>query len=266
MISHPYRIPGREAQGGWRNANGYTLVEIAVSLAILGLLAAASTAAYVGTFTGNRTKLTSDASLATLSEAVIAFAKTYHRLPCPDLTGTGSEGLVAGVCPPAAEVGWFPYLSMGLTQPAPIARALYGVYRAPNANVALDADLATATEHGGDSAGSPTYADGADFMQALQIAASLAATSGHVYVTGDGSTSGAEICATNIAANPAFVILAPGEDRNGNGLTVDGVNSGLLPLPTTSRCFSSPTRALDTGFDDRSIAIGFYAMMAKLNQ
>lgn len=241
MITPATGRPRVTAHGSRCCTCGFTLVELAVSLAVIGLITSAAAATYMG-LSRNGGKLGADARLVSLSESVIAFARARHRLPCPDSAGTGYETLVSGACPAGADVGWLPYLSIGLSQPATQERAIYGVYRnPPNADLAANADLAS-----------------------LGFAATQAAVNTHVYVTGDGSTvNGIENCFSNVASNPAFVILAPGEDRSGDGQRVDGIHS---TLPASGRCFAAPSRGIDTNFDDRTIAVSSYAMMAKLNQ
>jgi len=227
------------ASGGRNLSRGFSMIEMAVSLVVVGLMVSGS-AAYLGMFRSG-SKLGADAQLTSLSESVIAFARTRHRLPCPDTAGAGYEALAGAACPVATQVGWFPYLSMGLSQPPAKDRAIYGVYRNPAA------DLAAST--------APAV---------VSLASAQAVSSAYVYVTGDGTTTnGAENCAGNIASNPAFVILAPGEDRSGDGLPVDGIHS---TLPATGRCFAAPTRGVDTNFDDRTIAVSSYAVMARINQ
>lgn len=244
-----------------RQYAGFTLVEVAVTLAVLGIIASAAAAAYLGLFSASRTKLVSDASLISMSGAVIAFAKSHNRLPCPDYLGNGNEGLSNGVCPAFSasnQVGWFPYLSVGLASPAPRLRAIYGVYRT------AAVDLANAQEHGGDAAGSATYADGADLLHALQIALSQGVSNTEIYLTGDGATS-VESCGSNVVANPAFVVLTPGEDQDGDGSALDGIDSGFKAFPSADLCFPSPGRADDSNFDDRTLAVSFNTLMAKLN-
>lgn len=212
------------------------MVEMAVSLVVIGLLASGA-AAYLGLFKSGAS-LSTDARLTFLSESVMTFALTHHRLPCPDTAGAGYE---AGTpCPTGTQVGWLPYLSMGLSQSPAKDRAIYGLYRSPAADLAVSAAPAV-----------------------LSLASAQAVSSNFVYLTGDGTTTnGIENCTTNIVSNPAFVILAPGEDRNGNGLQVDGIHS---TLPGVGLCFAAPTRGVDTTFDDRTIAVSAYAVMARIN-
>lgn len=221
---------------------GFTLVELAIILVIIGIMASASAVVYLGVLRNAGGKQAVDAQLANLSGSVVAFVKKNNRLPCPDTTGNGFEGAVAGVCPAGIDRGWLPYISLGLSQPTNEGRAIYGVYRnGPLADLATFVDIPTLTN----ASNSPI-------------------SSSFVYFTGDGSvTNGAENCATSIQANPAFIILAAAENRDGAGDMADGVNAGL---PGVGRCFSAPSRGVDTNFDDRTIAVSFYALMAELNK
>jgi type II secretory pathway pseudopilin PulG len=221
---------------------GFTLVELAIILVIIGIMATASAVVYLGVLRNAGGKQAVDAQLANLSGSVVAFVKKNNRLPCPDTNGNGFEGVVAGVCPAGVDRGWLPYISLGLSQPTNEARAIYGVYRnSPLADLAVFVDIPTLTN-----------------------ASNSSVSSSFVYFTGDGTvTNGAENCASNVQANPAFIILAAGESRDGAGDATDGVNTGL---PGVGRCFSAPARGVDTNFDDRTIAVSFYALMAELNK
>lgn len=234
-----FNSPGVPLSTRARHLRGFTMIEMAVSLVVIGVMVSAS-AAYLGMFKGGA-KLGADAHLTSLSESVILFARMRNRLPCPDTAGAGHEALAGASCPVGTQVGWFPYLSIGLSQPPDKDRAIYGVYRNPAAD--LGASTAPAV---------------------LSLASAQAVSGAFVYLTGDGTTTnGAENCAGNIASNPAFVILAPGEDRSGDGLRVDGIHS---TLPGTGRCFAAPTRAANANFDDRTLAVSSYAVLARLNQ
>ena len=233
-----------------RRYQGFSMIEMAVALVVIGLLVSAS-GAYLGVF-GSGDKFGANARLVSLSESVIAFAGARNRLPCPDTAGAGYE---AGTpCPANVQVGWFPYLSMGLSQPPALERAIYGVYRNP----AVAADLAVVT-----GPGFPATVP-VSLLTKLNAAAAQGASNNFVYLTGDGTAAnGAENCVGNNTGNAAFVILVPGEDRNRDGQRVDGINS---TPPAAGLCFSAPTRAWDTNFDDRTLAVSSYAVLARLNQ
>lgn len=225
---------------------GFSLIEVVLAIFILGIITAVSSVTYLGLWRDVGGKTGIDSRLVSLSGSVITFVKTNHRLPCPDQNGAGYETLKSdGTCIDNLEVGWLPYVSLGLSPPAASQRAYYGVHRnamtIPSADLTVSADLNT-----------------------LSAAAQAPRSSSFVYVTGDGgTTNGAEDCAATVLNNPAFVILLAGEDRNGDGSNLDGVNVGLS---ASSRCFSAPSRGIDARFDDRSLAVSFYAVMAELNK
>lgn len=221
-------------------AFGFSLLELIIVLVVVGVLASVSSVLYLGLLSKDGGVQVTDAKLKSLSGSVIAFVKTHHRLPCPDNTGSGYEALNAGICSNGIQVGWLPYVSMGLSPPADSERAIYGVYRTATA------DLAVSTT-----------------VNILTAAASAVTSSNVIYMTGDGSTTnGTEDCINTVASNPAYIILAPGEDRDGNGSNVDGVNQGL----PSGRCFSAPSRGVDNIFDDRTISVSLYALLAELNK
>jgi prepilin-type N-terminal cleavage/methylation domain-containing protein len=219
---------------------GFSLLELIVAVVVLGVLASVSSVLYLGLLSKDGGVQVTDAKLKSLSGSVIAFVKTHHRLPCPDNTGNGYEALNAGVCTSGVQVGWLPYVSMGLSPPSDNERAIYGVYRSTGA------DLAVSTT-----------------VSILTGAASAVTSSNIIYMTGDGTTTnGSEDCVNTISSNPAYIILAPGEDRDGNASNVDGVNQGL----PSGRCFSSPSRGVNNTFDDRTISVSLFALLAELNK
>lgn len=225
--------------------HGFSLIEVVIAILILGVITAVSSVTYLGLWRDVGGKAGIDSRLVALSGSVMAFVKTNHRLPCPDRNGSGYETLVEGVCAVNLDIGWLPYVSLGLSPPADNQRAFYGVYR--NETTTPSADLAVSAD-----------------QNTLSAAAQAARSSAYVYVTGDGSTTnGAEDCSGIVLNHPAFVILAAGEDRNSDGSNLDGVNVGL---PGSSHCFSAPSRGIDARFDDRSLAVSFYAVMAELNK
>ncbi|WP_334189535.1 pilus assembly FimT family protein [Noviherbaspirillum sp.] len=237
-----------------RYAHGFTITEMALTIAVIGLMAATGAAAYARLADRANQQISVQASATALNEAVIAFAAGRFRLPCPSMDNSGHEG-TGGICAATDRVGMFPYSAVGLPMPAPGARALYGVYRH------AAADLAAAREYTGDPAGSPAHAARSDFLHALRTAAAQGLSDSQPYTTGDGAANGAEDC-SSVRSNPAFVVTLPGADRDGDGRGFDGIHQSL---PGTGRCFSAPTRAADSGFDDTTEAFGFYALLARLH-
>jgi prepilin-type N-terminal cleavage/methylation domain-containing protein len=227
------------------NMSGFTLLEIAVALLVIGVIVSIGAGAYVGAFQVGGGRLVNESKLALLSEKVIEFARTRGRLPCPDFDGDGYEDLDAGgICTTGIRVGFLPYASMDLSRPGDNDRAIYGVSRTPDLAVSFDLNL-------------------------MDAAAARTPISTEAFVTGDGTTTnGIERCTVGspvIAYNPAYVLVLAGEDRDADGRLVDGVHSiSGNTLPVSGLCFAAPSRESSTIFDDRSLAVGFYALKAKL--
>lgn len=96
---------------------GFTLVEIAIGLAIMGLatvglLAALSKQAEQGKIATTR------ATVTQAQEALLAFAGTAGRLPCPALAATNGQEAIAsnvgGVITCTAEAGFLPAVTLGM--------------------------------------------------------------------------------------------------------------------------------------------------------
>lgn len=245
LRSLPRRVPTRP---GNRNA-GFTLVEVAMVLLLIGLIAAISTGVFSSAL-GSREVRTATAIGAEAEGAILAFARTHNRLPCPDTNGDGREGNAAGTCPAGVEMGWVPYESLGMQRPATASRAVYGVHRDVVANTDLVAP----------AIGVPSRSD---FIHALARGAALTtAVSSHVYLTGDNGAHGAEDCAGNLVLNPAFAVVVPASDRDGDGNNLDGINA---VLPAVGSCLAAPGRAPGNTFDDRVTATGFAALLGAIS-
>lgn len=231
---------------------GFSLIEVVVVLMILGLLTWLVSGTY-GSAVGGRDRDLAQARGKTVQEAIRAFALNNARLPCPDTVGTGWEN-----CGGGAQIGWTPYRSLGLEQPADRDRFAYEVYR----NAGASADLAVRAERTGDAVGDVRYQDIRDLMAGLQTAQAQAVSNAFVYLTGDGATQGAVNCAANRVAHPAFVLIAPLEDRDGDGSRFDGVHAGL---PAAGLCVQSAATAASAAQDDVVLSESLSSLMGWLS-
>jgi prepilin-type N-terminal cleavage/methylation domain-containing protein len=228
--------------------DGFSLVEMAVAMAVLGLLAWTVTSAY-GNADAVRERDRARQEGEALREAMRAFALANARLPCPDSDGDGWEGDAAGNCAAAVESGQFPFRSVGRDLPEAGYRPAYAVYRAANDAVpALDADLAVAKERGSDVVGGRHYRDVIDLVLALGNAAATAAPGSHVRLTGDAAAAGAIDCAGNVRSTPAYFLVFPLRDRSGVGDRFDSVHG------PGSNCAYAPATALAHDRDDVVVA------------
>ncbi len=221
---------------------GFSLIELSVVLLAMGLLGWA-----VASGSGNSAALQdrdrARQSAESLRETLRAFALRNGRLPCPDTGGSGWEGDAAGVCASGVEAGWLPYRSLGLDLPPDALRAAYGVYRNRSATGG-DADLAVATERTGDAPGTPGYRNARDLMAGLAIAGRQTVSASHARLTGDDAAEGAVDCGTNVRSHPAFFIVVPLEDRDGDGNRFDAPHTAGAP------CAYAPGTALRIDRDD----------------
>jgi prepilin-type N-terminal cleavage/methylation domain-containing protein len=232
---------------GMRLASGYTLVEIAIVVTVIGLIAALSIGTYSAAL-GNRDIKTASATGENITGAILAFARLNNRLPCPDTNGDGREGDAAGACPAGREVGFIPYETVGLSNPPTVERGVYGVYR----NAGITADLVVPS----------VTLTRSNFKRAIAAGSIPAVTAAHVFITGNNASTGAENCASTRVFHPAFVVLIPGADRDGNGSNLDGIHAGL---PGTGLCIASSDRVPTTVFDDRVVSTGFTTLLGLIS-
>lgn len=222
---------------------GFALLELAVVLVIAGLMSWAAFSGYT-TVSQEQEVERGRAQAQELQSVLRAFALRNGRLPCPAANPDGYETVTAGSCSAGNQLGWFPYISVGLELPTDRLRARYSVFRAANAVAALDADLAVALERTGDTAGDTTYLDATDLIVALNNASALAFSPARTYLTGDAGAAGAIDCASNQVMAAAYWVVVPLQDRSGDGERLDP------PHAMTSLCAASPSAPLRWNSDD----------------
>lgn len=229
--------------------SGFTLLELSLALVVVALISWSAFSGY-DTYRDAQERRQAQDNARHLQGQLRAFALRNGRLPCPDTsaTGTGYENLATGACAAGTQVGWFPYVSVGLALPTDPYRARYAVYRLPNATAANDADLAVATERNGDVPGQSTYQSVGDLIVALNTAAGQMASTAHPYVTGDGGAAGAINCTTNVAQLTAYWLLIPLQDRDGDTSRLDAPNT------LNGLCASGPASPVSAANDDIVIA------------
>lgn len=236
---------------------GFSLIELSVAIAILALLTWAVSGAYGnGMRQGERDVAAAQGE--NVRDVIRSFALRNRRLPCPDASGSGWEGDAHGVCAAGAEIGWVPYRSLGMDIPASPLRAAYGVYR----NAGINADLAVTAERTGSVPGSASYQDIRDLIVGLAIANTQAPAASHLYLTGNDGVQGVVDCNNNKVAVPAFVVVLPLQDRNGDGSLFDGVQTGL---PGNIICFQSENTPPAAIRDDVVIAEGLHTLVGWLS-
>ncbi len=226
-----------------RRSGGFTLVELAVVLGVLGVLALTMTSA-LDSATQARQHNAARAQAESARLALRAFALRNRRLPCPDTSARGDSGREAagGACAAGANVGWLPYEALGLDVPERGARLRYGVRRGT-------ADLVAPGQAGADA---PDFDGTGGLVAALARAATTStAAQPHHYAVDPAGPS----CAVGTLVNPAFVIVAPATDRDGNGgdaPNFDGLHAAFAA--GTSLCVAAPDQPTTPTFDDVVVA------------
>lgn len=247
------RRPRRPAA---RRSGGFTVLEMAVTVSIVGVLAVAASS-IASSYAGTSARARAQAEAAIARQAVRRFMLQHKRLPCPDLSpaGEGAREGLSGNCPEGAQVGWLPYESLGLTRPGPGRRMRYAVARA-----GAGADLVAPTGGGED----PRLDGVGRLRDTLANAARLPASRARPYLAGRGTPAGPVDCG-QAAANPAFALIAPVRDRDdvaGRYPGFDGVNRPMAE--TAAHCIASPGRAMDAAYDDVVVAESASALLGWL--
>lgn len=247
---------------GRARQSGFTLVELGVSLALLGLLALAFVA-YWRVSAQQKTAVADRDLLAVTERAVVGFAHARFRLPCPASDSAGDED-----CSGGRQVGFLPWRTLGVAD-ARAGRLLYGAYRAANATQPwLDMDLAQALDRLRPSftvgppptlpatplALNPANANLLDLCYAMTLASNAAANASALGVVD------AHAAATRRAV--AFTVATPGLlDADGDGSPFDGRQASAS---STSPTFDAANRPVADGYDDRVLAVPFNTLFAQL--
>jgi len=222
------------------------MIELAIVIAIFGLMCWGSVRAYSSQASSARE--IAQAQGKTIRSALLAFALNNGRLPCPDSEGNGFESGNGDGCSSDADLqtGWVPYRSIGLAEPAEtLARYAYGVYR----NSGADADLTA------------TSLPLSNLLTAVQTAQTQSVSASYVYLTGDNGALGDVDCTNNVVANPAFVIVAPLQDRDADGNVFDGIHAGL---PESDVCIQAPATPATLTQDDVVVSESLSALLGWL--
>ena len=223
-----------------RSLRGFSALELTLVVLIVGALAAVASTVWVQASSSNQ-RLGLSAQAQDLKKRVQAFAMERDRLPCPDLEGDGWESLTAGGgvrCAGVADaLAWLPYNTLGLALPADDRRAAYAVRRSLaeiNDDVEADPD---------------TLRPGFRLARALRAEAQLAdddASRLHTQAAGQ------------VRINVAFVIILPGEDRDGSGNAFDAPHS---QIPGNSRRAQSPQTRASADYDDVVVAESYVGLL-----
>jgi len=227
--------------GGSKAASGFTFVELAVVLAVMGLLMWTVSGHFLNVG-GVQQRQAAERHGEEVKSAVRAFALANARLPCPD---TNHDGRANDCITTSTHTGWVPYETLGMAIPDASKQAFYGVYRHPdNADAAADADLAVTLDRSGDGR-TNTF----DLIRGLNNAVGQSLNTDHIYVTGDEGREGAIDCVANPVRHVAFFVVVPLDDRDGDGDRFDSVHTGS--------CAYAPSTAVAHDRDDVVIVEGF---------
>jgi len=243
-------------------SRGYSLVEVAIALVVIGVITMATLQVF-NSASYYKNQSLANGWLVQSKDAVIQFAQTNYRLPCPDIDANGFED-----CGGTQQTGSLPVHTLGLPVSSQVGdmvsghqNVIYGVFR----DTANNADLTVLTERTGDVLGDSNFQNVDDFKFALTTAIGLATVNSRPYITGDGAASGSEDCTANVVANGAFWLASSGgKDSDGDGNTFDGVNALLRHNGTGALCFSAPTKRQDANYTDRVSGLAFSELLGLL--
>lgn len=107
-----------------KNQSGFTLIELAVVVMVIGLLVGGAISALTR-YVGQARIKQAEADLDLIREALIGYVIINNRFPCPDIDGfppgigttpplTGNEDITAGTCTNPGAVGYLPAADLGV--------------------------------------------------------------------------------------------------------------------------------------------------------
>ncbi len=207
--------------GSHHACRGSLMVELALTLVVLGVLATISSALF-SRAERDRQGQSAAAIVQAARQAVLDFALTQGRLPCPDLSGAGTEGDASGHCPAGIAFARLPVHTLGLGEQVSSGALMlrYGIARpSPDADLSI---LAT----GSGSGSAPASPAHALLARAERAVTALGTAHGQPYIPAADAAGRAVDCATP-AARPAFVISM--------GEPADVGASTCFPVPPRDR-------------------------------
>ncbi|NKN32385.1 type II secretion system protein [Marichromatium bheemlicum] len=272
MIEHPAN-PTRN--------RGFSILEMAFFIAIAGLLISASLGrAQLPSYPRDGDTTQALAALQQqVTDAVIEYARRYHRLPCADTDGItaedegaadGIEGTQKDGCGAASEsrFGYVPFATLGLQTPnsqqADYYRRLrYAVYRSDQADLVRPWHTLS-----GKAAPAPGPQRARNLLlYTLRIASTQPLDPTNAYLTGDDGALGTIDCASNPVTNVAFLILSTGArdaDRQDLSPDIALFDGPHQHLSAEVRCFAAPSTPTTEHYDDTVTAIGFNRLAGEL--
>ncbi|MBF0143817.1 MAG: prepilin-type N-terminal cleavage/methylation domain-containing protein [Magnetococcales bacterium] len=274
--SHKKQPSGAPVSGP---CSGFSIMELSIVLIIIGLIISA-TIPFMAGVKDTPLREKSAKIMAGMQDAVVGFALTHNRLPCPDTDFDGNENRAdTGGTPTydcTADVGDIPYLDLDLVKAGDAwgSSIRYAVYHNGTTNLA-----------------NPTSGSDAEsrsmFCAELQAAMKEPATAGGVviasllvatidHVDTDTATTCPAAATDTGFVNQAYVLVSPGPDdadeAGGTDSAFDGVNNDT---DGSTLCFEKPsdywipkdpgTQNNAQANDDIVVSEGFASLISAMN-